>query len=284
MSDVKRQLSKLHLAVGSQADPRVKLFAKLDAYTRSDANTPILGNLAERAAELAENEPKLTTKAKRQLSNLDNAGLIPWLSEVAIAEQYPNHDDGWMWHAVEASFENSDVDKLFGWLASCNTYADLLKPPLVATVKELVPVPGIIESRSLPATGSFAVGEVVAKLGVQPNLAKARATASSHPSASKAKSPAQLKFNRANIWCRDGPKCSRMDCAYKHATPIVEGAITKAGRIFTKLDSASLAKVRANLPCYNPPPCKVHECPYKHIMVVPPKVNAAAPKAAANQK
>jgi hypothetical protein len=124
MSDIKRQISKFHTTVRlPQGVTAVqKLSEKALAYCATDANTPVLGELCQRAVALSPTGIKLNA-----------LGLAPFWSKFPASSQYPNvNADGWMDYELECMFPEFDRRMFREWLVKAKCREDLLKAPLCA--------------------------------------------------------------------------------------------------------------------------------------------------------
>lgn len=133
MCDIKRQLSKLHTTVSLPASvtPFQKLAEKLYAYYLTDANTPIIGELA---TVLVTVFPELVPS---ELGTL--AGVAYYHALAPGEEQYPNQNDAnnWMGSSVLRQLPGFDHSLFTNWLDTVIATKDkelLLKPPLCLLV------------------------------------------------------------------------------------------------------------------------------------------------------
>jgi hypothetical protein len=162
MCDVKRQLSKLHVTVRLPAgvSPSRKLVEKAFGLVATDANTPVLGELARVAVERSE---------------LKNTAPIPgirsWWAKFEESEQFPNANvNGWMDAEFLAQFPEFDR-KIFGdWIGSTRSLDDLLDAPLCAEPKPASPaaVPAVVDGDALPAKEA-STGSVPAEQAAPPS-------------------------------------------------------------------------------------------------------------------
>nr|WPR18382.1 MAG: RNA-dependent RNA polymerase [Chemarfal virus 181] len=138
MSDVKRQISKFHTTVRLPEGVAAvaKLTEKALAYCATDANTPVLGELCQRAV--------LFSPVGIELNAL---GLAPFWSKFPASSQYPNvNADGWMDYELECMFPEFDRQVFGEWLAGTESREDILKAPLCAEPARAKPkVPVVVD-------------------------------------------------------------------------------------------------------------------------------------------
>jgi hypothetical protein len=152
MCDVKRQLSKLHVTVRLPAGvtPGSKLVEKALGLVATDANTPVLGQLATKAVALAD--------ARRA----PIPGLLSWWAKYEASEQFPNSNaDGWMDAEFCTQFPEFDR-RLFGdWLSAAGSIEALLAAPLCAEPKPATPAatPAVVDGDVLPAKETSTRGQ-----------------------------------------------------------------------------------------------------------------------------
>jgi hypothetical protein len=154
--DLKRILPKLHITtIKNNVPPVQRLLEKCYGFSLSDANTPIIGQIACKTRELAPNfQPEFEY----------------WNSDVPIGDQFPNSNIQAIRDLVEWQF-GPDVwieeAKLVAYLSSCNTPEDLLHMPLLferptlVRASQDVTISGDIvyarsEKRSSPTSGKHA--------------------------------------------------------------------------------------------------------------------------------
>jgi len=130
MCDVKRQLSKLHTTVSLPPNitPMQKLSEKLYSYYLSDANTPIIGDMARVLVE------HFKEYVPEKLGTLPGVGYYHSVG-CELDQQYPNSDSasGWMMECVKKQLPFFDFEKFDGWLGTLKRLpevATFLKPPL----------------------------------------------------------------------------------------------------------------------------------------------------------
>jgi hypothetical protein len=135
--DVKRQLMKFHVTTNVQGvDPITKLIEKCRSYILTDANTPIIGEIAQ----------KIVGTDNCDYTNL--YGLRSWWSQYDKSEQFPNEDSGWMEPFVLSQLPDFDFDTFREWLegVSTNNPEHTLSPPLCTEPETPVSdVPAVIE-------------------------------------------------------------------------------------------------------------------------------------------
>jgi hypothetical protein len=130
MCDLKRQLTKLHVApkLGRDVTPLDKLREKLVSFSFTDSNTPIM---AELCATLFELEPELK---HYKLGNTQLRGVAYSHAIMAdTSEQYPNALGEWMKDIVRETLPNFDMDAFLLWTVKVlegNNAEALLKAPL----------------------------------------------------------------------------------------------------------------------------------------------------------
>jgi len=137
MCDVKRQLLKLHttVALPPTVTPLQKLGEKCAGYLLSDPETPILGEIAQRMAELHPDAipGKLNEGVMRGVAN--------WAAVQTDDpnEQYPNENNGgWMETYVHRNMPEFDLVAFRTWLRNVRAEtADILRPPLFASLQSV---------------------------------------------------------------------------------------------------------------------------------------------------
>jgi hypothetical protein len=119
MSDIRRQLSKIHLSVGNILDKKGKLVAKGESYVLTDANTPVLGSFSKKIVEL-----NLGRGVRADVAS------STWWSRYSADVQYPNENgNDWMSEQFDIDFPRFDKDFYTTWLASCDKLEHLLEAP-----------------------------------------------------------------------------------------------------------------------------------------------------------
>jgi len=122
MCDVSRQLSKLHVTpnLPDTVKPIDKLIEKMGGFYLSDANTPIIGDLA-----------CLVVGIHGVESNTSN-GLRHYFSTYPEHVQFPNEDEqGWMTLRVVQALPTFDFILFRDWLDAVRAgTASILEPPL----------------------------------------------------------------------------------------------------------------------------------------------------------
>jgi len=124
MCDVRRQLSKLHTTVRLPfgVAPETKLVEKAMGYLATDGNTPVIGELCQKAVELS---PEGERRRKY--------GLASCWSQFDAAVQFPNENgDGWMDAEFLLQFPEFDRLMFDDWITSVRTIGDLMDAPLCA--------------------------------------------------------------------------------------------------------------------------------------------------------
>jgi len=120
--DLPRQLSKIHTTVNlpSNVTPREKFLEKIRAYTLTDSNTPIIGDLCKRVFQLhgpiQENEK--------------TAPMRTWLSRFDLQKQYKNTPAEWMHDYASQSMPMFEYQAFKTWLAKSRTLEDLMRGPM----------------------------------------------------------------------------------------------------------------------------------------------------------
>ena len=145
MCDIKRQLSKFHttlrLPFGVSAE--AKLVEKAMGFVATDGNTPIIGELCQKAVALSDDGLRRT-----------NLGIQSWWAQFDTSVQFPNcNDDGWMDAELCAQFPEFDHGMFVDWLVSVRELGGLLRAPLCADPKPATPtdVPVVVDEDVLPA-------------------------------------------------------------------------------------------------------------------------------------
>ena len=139
MCDLHRQLSKFHLTVTlpPKITPEQKLMEKCRAVLCSDANTPVLGQLAQRAHQLSNGFKELTAETTEEMRL--------WGVEIDPASQYPNKYQPWMNTVVQQQF-GMQFDGFQKTLDDITNFKGLLTLPCLfeATVPEKNPFPVVL--------------------------------------------------------------------------------------------------------------------------------------------
>jgi hypothetical protein len=193
--DVTRQLSKFHVTTSLPANvtPMRKLCEKALSFFLSDANTPIIGNICRLVLE------KFPDERPAVLGADGLQGVAYAHSLVPAAVQYPNSDGGWMLAAVQRNIPGFDYERFANWIHSVRATGEgILTPPICLN-------PDIQHQSTRPVVVN---GEVVLpKTAVVPppsEVKKERMT------------PEAYKAYQATQACRNGPKCNKAGCLFKH--------------------------------------------------------------------
>ena len=144
MCDVKRQLSKFHTTVRLPANvpAEQKLLEKSMSYLATDRNTPVIGELCQRAFVLSTRRTDVSF------------GIGTWWSKFDASVQFPNENvDGWMDVEFERVFPEFDRDVFNRWLASTTTDTQILAAPLCAEPAPATPtsVEVVVDEVVMPA-------------------------------------------------------------------------------------------------------------------------------------
>jgi hypothetical protein len=155
-SDIMRQMSKVHATphMGPRVTPAMKLVEKCSAYVLTDANTPILGQLARsvvRAAILDKQKRQgLSVFAQIERVSQDLVSARQWVSQFDSSDQYPNNNEAnWMEEIVARDMGDFDRKRFEIYLERCCTVEDHLCAPLclegpVPESKQPVVVDGMV--------------------------------------------------------------------------------------------------------------------------------------------
>jgi hypothetical protein len=115
-SDIMRQVNKFHLTQSIAGSTReTRLLEKARSFACTDANTPILGQLARRVLEVAGEDIPSSSPGVR------------WHDRGTADERYPNDYSDWMRELIHPEF---DVNSFETWLRSADTLEALLGPPV----------------------------------------------------------------------------------------------------------------------------------------------------------
>lgn len=131
MCAVRRQLSKFHTTVRCAAGikPERKLVEKAMGYAATDANTPVIGELALAAVARA-------PKGRDQTP----LGVSGWWAQFDSSVQFPNENvGGWMDAQFKLDLPQFDRDLFERWLRSTVSLGDLLSPPLCQDIEPVKP-------------------------------------------------------------------------------------------------------------------------------------------------
>jgi len=129
MCDVKRQLSKFHTTVRlpDNVSPAMKLREKALSFFMTDAQTPVIGQIACSVNRLA---PE--TNVKYNIGN--------YWSKFPSDVQYPNNNSGgWMDTEFEHSLPSFDRTLFDSWLNSCTTLEQITQAPLCHEIEPAKP-------------------------------------------------------------------------------------------------------------------------------------------------
>jgi hypothetical protein len=142
--DLPRILKKFHTTVSlpDNIPNSRKLVEKSMGMLMTDANTPVIGELAQLAIGLS----------KRAASRTDVLNVRSWWSGFEPGEQFPNENHGgWMEAYVAWASPGLDVNLFRQWLSTCESLDDLLHAPLCHEVEEppAGKVPALIEGREI---------------------------------------------------------------------------------------------------------------------------------------
>jgi hypothetical protein len=138
--DIYRQLSKFHTTVKclNTVTPVMKLLEKSRALYLTDANTPVLGELACKVVELHGDIDMDPSTAR----------IRKWNSELPKEDQYPNVDEGWMESYCVESLSKCcfDYNRFKRHLDECKTLDDLLHFPLCSEIPTpVVKIPVVVD-------------------------------------------------------------------------------------------------------------------------------------------
>ncbi len=148
-SDIRRQISKLHVTVNlpPYVTPKMRLIEKARAYMYMDANTPILGEFCARVMQLAtQEELALLTQFAQELQV-----VIPWSAKTDPQSHYPNENYlNWM-HAIVLRDLPGWDNEMFQAHLKCDNLDDLMKPPLCHEIVEPTPkIPVFVDGTQVP--------------------------------------------------------------------------------------------------------------------------------------
>lgn len=140
--DIARQLSKLHATVSlpSNVTPEEKLIEKLRGFMFSDADTPVVGDMVERAR---------TIGASLGI-NPKTVDIANFYTTVSMDNHFPNknmHEFGMSILMQQVPSFNYGVFKT--WLDGVKSVTDMLSPPLCATPSLITAVtrPTVVDGR-----------------------------------------------------------------------------------------------------------------------------------------
>jgi hypothetical protein len=125
--DLMRQLSKLHVTVKLSSDvtPKDKFIEKARALLLSDRNTPIVGELCQKAEVL-----EFGSADERFVAEEKTAPMRGWCSMYGQEEQYPNKHHSWMLAYVSTHLPLFNYTRFKQWLSDIKTWDELLSPPM----------------------------------------------------------------------------------------------------------------------------------------------------------
>ena len=129
MCDLKRQLGKINVtpSLPTNITPLRKLGEKLGGYSRTDLNTPILGDFVN------------AFSSKHELPTELGVGLLRGIANYASLhtedKQYPNERADWMMDLVRVQLPDFNHKRFQDWLGRCVLgTASWLQPPLCVEV------------------------------------------------------------------------------------------------------------------------------------------------------
>jgi hypothetical protein len=106
ISDVPRQMRKLHLTVGMVTHPVIKALEKARSYVLTDANTPILGDWARKVVDLyGEKHPDVLPTRER------------WWAQYRPEDQFNNEPRDWHMQCILEQYEKFDFARFHEALA-----------------------------------------------------------------------------------------------------------------------------------------------------------------------
>jgi hypothetical protein len=136
--DIKRQISKLHLCTQhSSLKPTEVLLAKTMALYLSDRNTPILGQIAEKAM-LVHFGHKFTRDDIEQLYLKTQTDLLPWHMRTSIESQYPNQPNETYHDIIHRDLPEFDLGILQEFLGSVNHLDQMLHMPMCCAAENFI--------------------------------------------------------------------------------------------------------------------------------------------------
>jgi hypothetical protein len=174
MSDIKRTLSKFHccLRLPANIKPARKLAEKAFAYSLTDPNTPILGELCKRVLHFCP-----TSSLELNIHSF----WAKYPSEV----QYPNENySGWMHAEIEHALPDFDQSMFRFWLSQCKSIDDILNAPLCVEIAQpTTKLPVIVDNELiLPPTGKPPLAkdpeDVIINIDPEPKLVKPKSSVS----------------------------------------------------------------------------------------------------------
>lgn len=120
--DVPRQLAKIHVTVtlGVDVTPTMKLLEKVRAFSLSDINTPIIGELCARVNSFGVYGQK--QEALRQ--------MMSWTGRFDLDKQYYNIPAQWMEDYVVEAMPDFDRKRFQRWLSESKSILDILNAPM----------------------------------------------------------------------------------------------------------------------------------------------------------
>jgi len=197
MCDVARQLSKLHVTTSLPKNVTAlqKLGEKLLAFSYTDENTPIIGQLVR---SVRAHHPDIFP---RKLSD-DVLRGVAYAHASEGPDQYPNKDTGWMLECVKRQMPTFNFERFDKWLATLDNPEQLLRPPLCASA----------ESHHSSKSSVIVNGEL---LGSRPREQIPRVKAKLSPEDYETK-----KRQSKEMPCPYAGKCRHLasgKCWYKHA-------------------------------------------------------------------
>jgi len=130
--DLPRQLGKFHATVNlpQSVTPTRKFLEKCFSYWLTDENTPIIGELVEKARLLLnsefEHDPRLRPMAS-------------WGSQFPKGVQYPNNPGDWMMAYAVSVLPDMNYNAFKDWLSKADSLEYLQRPPLLQEAKVAKP-------------------------------------------------------------------------------------------------------------------------------------------------
>lgn len=120
--DLMRQLSKIHATVSlpGNVTPIEKLSEKIRAFSLTDSETPVIGELCKRFISIR----GALFASDKTLS------MRTWLSKFDMTVQYPNGPAQWMHDYLDEMLPEFDLRRFRTWLAGCRRDEDFLNPPV----------------------------------------------------------------------------------------------------------------------------------------------------------
>jgi len=143
--DLPRALSKFHATAGTEikVSPIEKLIEKSRAYSLTDWNTPVMGDLVR----------KVMSFAGIVAPNPAIAADVPFMSIFDREFQYPNEDTGWMCTYADQSLPEFDNDRFTSFLCNVSNLDAMLAMPLCMEIRAPKPtnIPIVVDSEVIPA-------------------------------------------------------------------------------------------------------------------------------------